>query len=491
MTPQTRQARLTVLSLAVGAFAIAVSEFATMGLLPYYAKGLGVTEPVAGHAVSAYALGVVIGAPILAVLGARLPRRLLLMLLIGTFSIANLAGAFAPGIGWLVTARVIAGLPHGAFLGIAMLVAANAQPKERRAAGVAQVMLGLTIANVIGVPAAGAVGQAFGWRTCFVLVAAIGLISVMMIGRFVPKGRPDLAAGPLQELGAFANRAVWLTLLVGAIGFGGIFAVYSYFSAALIQAAHTPAWAIPLALSAFGIGATIGTPIAGRLASWSIFGGAAIAFAASLWLVRSQVTVGDTSYMRAMIPHHSIAIMTSSRANISDPRVRKLADEIIYAQDKEIAEMRYLINSIEASGDASETEEQSSSQIVSLDQALSTAHVAVLDAGFLTEEDIAALFPAGATCTFNYTTGSPPSLAIGEVDGQATGLVKLSGDLVRLVAVSDTVLSTEGLTINIGAPGTTGEAIGPIGPEPSEADMSLKLDAGLTAGYRGFYNCRG
>ncbi|WP_111430686.1 MFS transporter [Rhodobacteraceae bacterium DSL-40] len=279
MTPQTRQARLTVLSLAVGAFAIAVSEFATMGLLPYYAKGLGVTEPVAGHAVSAYALGVVIGAPILAVLGARLPRRLLLMLLIGTFSIANLAGAFAPGIGWLVTARVIAGLPHGAFLGIAMLVAANAQPKERRAAGVAQVMLGLTIANVIGVPAAGAVGQAFGWRTCFVLVAAIGLISVMMIGRFVPKGRPDLAAGPLQELGAFANRAVWLTLLVGAIGFGGIFAVYSYFSAALIQAAHAPAWAIPLALSAFGIGATIGTPIAGRLASWSIFGGAAILLA--------------------------------------------------------------------------------------------------------------------------------------------------------------------------------------------------------------------
>lgn len=223
----------------------------------------------------------------------------------------------------------------------------------------------------------------------------------------------------------------------------------------------------------------------------AIFIGAIVVFAASLWLVRSQVTVGDTSYMRAMIPHHSIAIMTSSRANISDPRVRKLADEIIYAQDKEIAEMRYLINSIEASGDASETEEQSSSQIVSLDQALSTAHVAVLDAGFLTEEDIAALFPAGATCTFNYTTGSPPSLAIGEVDGQATGLVKLSGDLVRLVAVSDTVLSTEGLTINIGAPGTTGEAIGPIGPEPSEADMSLKLDAGLTAGYRGFYNCRG
>ncbi|MCR8827919.1 DUF305 domain-containing protein [Pseudosulfitobacter koreensis] len=223
----------------------------------------------------------------------------------------------------------------------------------------------------------------------------------------------------------------------------------------------------------------------------AIFVGAAVAFAGSLWLVRSQVTVADTSYMRAMIPHHSIAVMTSNRANISDPRVRKLADEIIFAQDKEIAEMRYLINSIEASGKAVMSEEQPTATIVSLDQALSTAHVEVLDPGFLSPQDIAALFPNGQSCSFTYTTDSAPVLAIGDVAGQTAGLVKLSGDLVRLDVASATELSVDGLTIRIGPP--TGEddaTLAPVGTEPSEADMHLELDEGLTAGYRGFYACR-
>lgn len=221
----------------------------------------------------------------------------------------------------------------------------------------------------------------------------------------------------------------------------------------------------------------------------AIFGGAVIAFATTLWLVRSQITVGDTSYMRAMIPHHSIAIMTSSRANISDSRVRKLADEIIYAQDKEIAEMRYLINSIETSGDVPEKAEQPSSKIVSLDQALSTADVAVIDPGFLTDMEIDALFPNGPACTFNYTTGSPPALVIGEVDGQTTGLIKLSGDLVRLDAASATELGTEGLSIRISAPVASTTTLNSVGSDSAEADMTLELEAGLTAGYRGFYSC--
>ena len=149
-----------------------------------------------------------------------------------------------------------------------------------------------------------------------------------------------------------------------------------------------------------------------KMANAAFFIGAAVVFAASLWLVRSQVTVGDTSYMRAMIPHHSIAIMTSSRADISDPRVRKLADEIIYAQDKEIAEMRYLVNDIAANGDAPAQADSGPAQIVSLDEALSTAEIAILDLEFLTREDIAQLFPAGAECTFTYTTSSKPALAI-------------------------------------------------------------------------------
>ncbi|MEQ8928960.1 MAG: DUF305 domain-containing protein [Nitratireductor sp.] len=255
-------------------------------------------------------------------------------------------------------------------------------------------------------------------------------------------------------------------------------------------------WSETRAYMALLMGATMAIIMLGFMLSMysskainaAIFAGAAIAFAGSLWLVRSQTTVGDTSFMRAMIPHHSIAIMTSSRANISDPRVRKLADEIIYAQDKEIAEMRYLVNEIEASGDTSEPETPSSPRIVSLDEALSTANIAVLDPGFLTEEEIAQLLTNGAACTFNYTTGSPASLAFGEVDGGAVGLVKLSGDLVRLDQEASGELGTEGLSIRLGT-AEEGNTLEIVGADPAEATMTLELDAGLSAGYRGFYSC--
>ncbi len=224
----------------------------------------------------------------------------------------------------------------------------------------------------------------------------------------------------------------------------------------------------------------------------SIFAGAALAFAASLWLVRSQTTVGDTSFMRAMIPHHSIAIMTSSRANIEDARVRKLADEIIYAQDKEIAQMRYLVDEIEASGVVSEPEEPGAGDIVSLDQALSTANIPVLDPEFMSDAEIARLFPNGPACTFTYTSDSPAVLALGPADDGMAGLVKLSGDLVRLDVPSDSDVATgiapraDGLAMQVSAPdGGTLNATGAM----QEADLTLELEAGLTAGFRGFYRC--
>lgn len=221
----------------------------------------------------------------------------------------------------------------------------------------------------------------------------------------------------------------------------------------------------------------------------AIFVGAAIAVVGSLWLVRSQTTVGDTSYMRAMIPHHSIAIMTSGRANIEDARVRKLADGIIFAQDKEIAEMRYLINEIEASGITSGQASDAPARIVSLNQALSTARVAGVDAEFLKPDEIAQLFPDGATCTFNYTTQSPASLAIGEAEGGMAGLVKLSGDLVRLDAdASGATLSAEGITMAL-SPANSAESLSDVGSAPVEANLVLNLEAGLNAGYRGFYSC--
>jgi len=226
-----------------------------------------------------------------------------------------------------------------------------------------------------------------------------------------------------------------------------------------------------------------------KMANATIFIGAAVVFAASLWLVRSQVTVGDTSYMRAMIPHHSIAIMTSSRADISDPRVRKLADEIIYAQDKEIAEMRYLVNDIDANGDSLAQSESGPTQIMSLDEALSTPEVAILDLEFLTSEDIAQMFPGGPACTFTYTTTSRPALAVGRIDGGSVALAKISGDLVRLEAGdAGSTWGTEGMTVALSAPSGTGTLDANSG-EMQDADLVLELGSGLRAGYRGYYGC--
>jgi len=282
MTTTDRQARLTILSLALGAFSIGVSEFAAMGLLPYYASDLGVSETDAGHAVSAYAMGVVIGAPVLALTGAKLARRTFLVLLIAGFALANLLAALAPSAGMLTLARLLCGLPHGAYLGLSMLFAADMMPAGKRARGVAQVLSGLTVANIIGVPLAGAVGQFFGWRWCFVIVAVIAAASAVMIQRYAQYTPAAAGASARRELAALRNRALWMTLLVGAIGFGGLFAVYSYFSAAMIAAASAPSWAIPLALSGFGVGATLGNQVAGRLASWSRFGGALVLLAGML-----------------------------------------------------------------------------------------------------------------------------------------------------------------------------------------------------------------
>ena len=256
-------------------------------------------------------------------------------------------------------------------------------------------------------------------------------------------------------------------------------------------------WSETRAYMALLMGATMAIIMLGYMLSMysskmvnaAIFVGAAVVFAASLWLVRSQVTVGDTNYMRAMIPHHSIAIMTSSRANISDPRVRKLADEIIYAQDKEIAEMRYLVNDIDANGDSPAQSESGPAQIVSLDEALSTAEITILDLEFLTREDIAQLFPDGAACTFTYTTTSRPALAVGRIDGGSVALAKISGDLVRLEAGdAGSTWGKEGMTVALSAPSGTGTLAANSG-EMQDADLVLELGPGLRAGYRGHYGC--
>lgn len=257
--------RYAILALALGAFAIGTSEFAAMGLLPYFAGDLGITEPQAGHVISAYALGVVIGAPLTSILGARLPRRRYLAALMAFYGVMNLAAAVVPGLAALTGMRFLAGLPHGGFLGVAMLYAADALPREHRARGAAQVIMGLTVANIVGVPLAGWLGQSIGWRWGFALPGVIALLSAWLILKLAPRVGGNPNARPWDELQALRNpRVLWL-LAVGAVGFGGFFAVYAFLTAAMIATTDAPAYAIPLALGVFGVGGTLGTWFAGRL----------------------------------------------------------------------------------------------------------------------------------------------------------------------------------------------------------------------------------
>src|SRR3954452_18823709 len=170
---------LALIALALGGFAIGTTEFVAMGLLPEIARGVGISIPAGGHVISAYALGVVVGAPILAGLGARFPRRTLLLALMAAFAAGNVLSALAPSYGSLMAARFLAGLPHGAYLGVAALVAAELAPPARRAQAVATVLLGLSVANVVGVPAATWLGQALGWRAAFAAAACLAVLTVL------------------------------------------------------------------------------------------------------------------------------------------------------------------------------------------------------------------------------------------------------------------------------------------------------------------------
>ena len=252
-----------ILALALGGFAIGTTEFATMSLLPFFAPDLGVSEAAASHVISIYALGVVLGAPLLAVLGARMDRRRLLVGLMLLFAIANGLSAIAPGYRSMLAFRFLSGVPHGAYFGVAALMAASLVPPEKRAQAMAKVMLGLTLATIIGVPFANAIGQQFGWRWGFGIVAACALATATLIALFAPSQPAAEGKSPLSELSALGNKQVWLTLSIGAIGFGGLFAVYTYLASTLLEVTLAPAASIPVMLAIFGLGMTIGTLISG------------------------------------------------------------------------------------------------------------------------------------------------------------------------------------------------------------------------------------
>ena len=267
---RSSHATIALLALATGGFAIGTTEFVSMGLLPQLARGVDVSIPAAGHAISAYAVGVVVGAPTIAFLAARLPRRALLIGLMVAFAVGNAASALATSYDWLLVARFAAGLPHGAYFGVASLVAASLVSADRKGRAVASVMLGLSFANVVGVPAATWLGQNLGWRTAYWLVALLGLLTVALVAAYVPSSRGDSGATWQRELTALRRPQVILTLLAGAIGFGGMFAVYTYIVPTITEVGGLSESVAPFFLLAFGLGMVAGTWLAGRMADWSV-----------------------------------------------------------------------------------------------------------------------------------------------------------------------------------------------------------------------------
>ena len=256
---------LALLALALVAFGIGTTEFATMGLLPQIADGVGVSVPHAGNLVSAYALGVVVGAPVLTGIGARIAHKRLLLLLSAMFVIGNVASALAPNFGLLFAARFLAGLPHGALFGVGAVVASRLVAPERAGRAVSRMFLGLTIANIVGVPAGTALGQHLGWRYAYCGVAVIGLLALAALAAFVPHQPRGNQSGIRHELRAMGNRQVALGLATAVVGFGGFFAVYSYLVPILTHVTGLADSSTTWVLALYGIGMTLGTLIAGPL----------------------------------------------------------------------------------------------------------------------------------------------------------------------------------------------------------------------------------
>lgn len=259
-----------ILTLALGGLFIGTGEFATMSLLPSLANATQVSIPVAGQYISSYAAGVVIGAPLMAVIGARWPRKWLLYCLLFIALLGYIFSALAWNYSSLMVARFISGLPHGAWYGVAGLAASVMVPASQRTQYIGYVMLGLAAANVAGVPAMTWLGQQLGWRVAFSFVASGVTITGCMLYFFIPSTAPDHNASPLRELSALAKPQVWFTLAVATVGFGGMFAVYSYITPTLTQVSHFSLAEVPAVLVLWGMGMVCGNILGGWMADKSL-----------------------------------------------------------------------------------------------------------------------------------------------------------------------------------------------------------------------------
>jgi DHA1 family inner membrane transport protein len=331
ITLSPARTRLALFALALGGFAIGVTEFVAMGLLPnlahdllpgIYAKSPDDANAQASWLVSAYALGVVVGAPTIAAFAARFPRKRLLLTLVAAFTIATVASAILPSFGWVLAARFVAGLPHGAYFGVAALVAAQLMGPGKRGRGVAFVLAGLTIANIVGVPAVTRLGQVAGWRVAYLAVALMFALTFVAIAFLVPyqAGNPD--ATMKRELKAFGRIQVWLALLIGAVGFGGFFAVYTFISPLATTVTGLDIALVPVVLIGVGIGMTIGNLLGGYTADRNIMGSLFAYFAlfavALVGLALTAQTVPGLLFFTFLVGVGSSALSPSIQTRLMD-----------------------------------------------------------------------------------------------------------------------------------------------------------------------------
>jgi DHA1 family inner membrane transport protein len=261
-----------ILALAVGAFGIGVTEFAPMGMLPVIATDLGVSIPTAGLLISAYAVGVLIGAPLMTLTTARIPRRTLLIVLMAIFTLGNLLAALSGSYATLLIARVVTSFNHGAFFGVGSVVAARLVPADRRAGAVATMFMGLTIANVGGVPLAAWAAEAFGWRTVFWAITGLGVLAMAALRFAVPVIPADADSDMRAELRVLVRGPVLVALLLTVIGSSAMFTVFTYIVPILQTQAHASTGFVTAMLVLYGLGLTVGNWLGGRYGDRSVDG---------------------------------------------------------------------------------------------------------------------------------------------------------------------------------------------------------------------------
>ncbi|MCT9818699.1 MFS transporter [Microbacterium sp. W1N] len=320
-----------LLSLAVGSFGIGMTEFVVMGLLPDIAESLlpalwsdSPEDAIAraGWLITAYALGVVIGAPTIAGSVAKYPRHRVMVVLALALTVFNALTFLLPSFETVLASRLLAGLPHGAYFGIGALVAADVLGPGKRAQGVAFVLTGLTIANVVGVPLGTFLGQQVGWRAAFVVVAAIFALATLLIWMFVPAHPGDPGRTLRAELGVFRIGQVWFTLAFGAIGFGGFFACYSYIAPVITEVAGSPEWVVPIILVLMGLGMTAGNLVGGRLADGdlvrTLLGGLGVLIVVQISLALTAQWIGALALFVFLVGFASAALSPAIQTRLMD-----------------------------------------------------------------------------------------------------------------------------------------------------------------------------